>query len=465
MQSPPKPYELNRNNQLSRSSGISTNSISSYTPRIPPRTYSSMDSYSSQYGGGMSRYGGYGSSYGGYGGYGSGYGSGYGMSRYGGMGGMGGYGGMGRYGGMGGMGGYGDGYGPLPEEEGWYASFSRFLNGFGSFSRVLDATSYSMQDSFQTIFQFTRTYGELKNTLGYGMRAVTLFAFLQVAWKKLKNYVMGPDNESAWNSNNNQLVPKRSGISWSTIAILMGIMMYVVPWLWRNLKLMMGQKEEEKRHVALFDFQAETQDEISFRAGDIILVNEKNGIEWWRGAIHGKNGYFPANYVEEFNLYQEKKKKMKKKSKNKDKELQQQSEKPPTQDPNNENDKSNNLKIVPLSKSLAKSSASLRRSRSNPRMSRSNLPSSNNQNQRNSRRNNNYIDDDVENYYDDNNENFYDDNEYYDDDVEYLPNRSVNLNRHSSTSFNRGVRRVNHNGSTRDFGQSSRPSYLSGVRN
>ena len=48
MQSPPKPYELNRtNNQLSRSvRGVSTTPISSNIPRIPPRTYSSLDSYS-----------------------------------------------------------------------------------------------------------------------------------------------------------------------------------------------------------------------------------------------------------------------------------------------------------------------------------------------------------------------------------------------------------------------------------
>ena len=211
--------------------------------------------------GGMSRFGGYGGSYGGYG------------SRYGGYGGS--YGGYGsRYGGYGGgyggrYGGFDDGYGPQMQPEGWYGSFQRFLNGFGSFSRVLDATSYSMQDSFHTIFQFARTYGELRNTVGYGMKAITLFAFIQVAWRKLKNYVMGPDNESAWNNGVDSIQPqkKASGLSWSQIAIIMGLMVYVLPWVWKKLRQFLGytSNAEKNKFVALYDFNAETQDEVSFR--------------------------------------------------------------------------------------------------------------------------------------------------------------------------------------------------------
>ncbi|KAF4107429.1 cas scaffolding protein family member 4 [Onychostoma macrolepis] len=49
---------------------------------------------------------------------------------------------------------------------------------------------------------------------------------------------------------------------------------------------------------ALYDNTAETEDELAFRKGDIIMVLEKNvaeSIGWWRCALHGCQGLAPAN--------------------------------------------------------------------------------------------------------------------------------------------------------------------------
>jgi len=48
---------------------------------------------------------------------------------------------------------------------------------------------------------------------------------------------------------------------------------------------------------ALYDFDAENPDELTFKTGDVITVQEKNG-EWWKGEFNGNSGLFPANYVE-----------------------------------------------------------------------------------------------------------------------------------------------------------------------
>lgn len=48
---------------------------------------------------------------------------------------------------------------------------------------------------------------------------------------------------------------------------------------------------------ALYDFDAENPDELTFRVGDIIDVVEEMG-EWWKGEYNGQQGIFPANYVE-----------------------------------------------------------------------------------------------------------------------------------------------------------------------
>uniref|UniRef100_A0A8C9PFX1 Hematopoietic lineage cell-specific protein n=1 Tax=Spermophilus dauricus TaxID=99837 RepID=A0A8C9PFX1_SPEDA len=49
--------------------------------------------------------------------------------------------------------------------------------------------------------------------------------------------------------------------------------------------------------VALYDYQGEGSDELSFDPDDIITDIEKVDEGWWRGRCHGHFGLFPANYV------------------------------------------------------------------------------------------------------------------------------------------------------------------------
>lgn len=49
---------------------------------------------------------------------------------------------------------------------------------------------------------------------------------------------------------------------------------------------------------ALYDYQAEDGDELSFDPGDIITNVEVVDEGWWTGTFNGMKGMFPANYVE-----------------------------------------------------------------------------------------------------------------------------------------------------------------------
>ncbi|NXM76018.1 HCLS1 protein, partial [Serilophus lunatus] len=49
--------------------------------------------------------------------------------------------------------------------------------------------------------------------------------------------------------------------------------------------------------VALYDYQGEGDDEISFDPDDTITHIEMVDEGWWRGQCHGRFGLFPANYV------------------------------------------------------------------------------------------------------------------------------------------------------------------------
>uniref|UniRef100_F7GZI5 Hematopoietic lineage cell-specific protein n=1 Tax=Callithrix jacchus TaxID=9483 RepID=F7GZI5_CALJA len=49
--------------------------------------------------------------------------------------------------------------------------------------------------------------------------------------------------------------------------------------------------------VALYDYQGEGSDELSFDPDDVITDIEMVDEGWWRGRCHGHFGLFPANYV------------------------------------------------------------------------------------------------------------------------------------------------------------------------
>jgi len=49
---------------------------------------------------------------------------------------------------------------------------------------------------------------------------------------------------------------------------------------------------------ATFDYDAEEENELGFKEGDIVTVTKKDASGWWEGECNGKSGMFPANYVE-----------------------------------------------------------------------------------------------------------------------------------------------------------------------
>ncbi|KAG0169130.1 hypothetical protein DFQ28_010833 [Apophysomyces sp. BC1034] len=54
--------------------------------------------------------------------------------------------------------------------------------------------------------------------------------------------------------------------------------------------------------VALYDYDAQAEGDLSFRKGDQIEVLERTADvnDWWKGRLRGASGIFPGNYVSEF---------------------------------------------------------------------------------------------------------------------------------------------------------------------
>ncbi|XP_034720009.1 hematopoietic lineage cell-specific protein [Etheostoma cragini] len=53
-----------------------------------------------------------------------------------------------------------------------------------------------------------------------------------------------------------------------------------------------------QRAVAIYDYEGEADDEISFNPDDVITNIEMIDEGWWKGHCHGRVGLFPASYVQ-----------------------------------------------------------------------------------------------------------------------------------------------------------------------
>ena len=58
-------------------------------------------------------------------------------------------------------------------------------------------------------------------------------------------------------------------------------------------------KPKPKKCKAIYDYDAQDNDELSFRAGDIIFIKNKDSSGWWEGSLNGVTGQFPGNYTQE----------------------------------------------------------------------------------------------------------------------------------------------------------------------
>lgn len=52
------------------------------------------------------------------------------------------------------------------------------------------------------------------------------------------------------------------------------------------------------RCKALFDYNSDVLEDLSFHTGDVIIIHKKTGDEWFEGELKGRVGLFPSAYVE-----------------------------------------------------------------------------------------------------------------------------------------------------------------------
>lgn len=59
------------------------------------------------------------------------------------------------------------------------------------------------------------------------------------------------------------------------------------------------KKDSKRKCKVIFDYNQDHEDELTLNVGDIVDIIGEEEEGWWRGLLHGKEGVFPSNFVEE----------------------------------------------------------------------------------------------------------------------------------------------------------------------
>ncbi|XP_014677043.1 PREDICTED: SH3 domain-containing kinase-binding protein 1-like [Priapulus caudatus] len=65
------------------------------------------------------------------------------------------------------------------------------------------------------------------------------------------------------------------------------------------LPLRPSRKEKKRKAKVIFSYLPENADELRLDNGDVVTILDQEEEGWLRGLLHGKEGVFPSNFVEE----------------------------------------------------------------------------------------------------------------------------------------------------------------------
>jgi len=98
---------------------------------------------------------------------------------------------------------------------------------------------------------------------------------------------------------------KSGTLGWILFFVSIIIGPIIVNRLWRKLKASLPPVEGMEdawgglstKATALYDFEAQSPQDLPFRKGDTIRILNNSDKSWWEGELNGRQGLVPANYV------------------------------------------------------------------------------------------------------------------------------------------------------------------------
>ncbi|XP_071996684.1 peroxisome biogenesis factor 13 [Engystomops pustulosus] len=281
------PPVLPRPSQQSSSSALST-----YRP-----AYSSFSP-------GFGSYGSYGSSfYGGYSPYSYGYGSGLGYNRF-----------------------QTDDVPPSrfvrqaeESSRGAFQSIESIVHAFSSVSMMMDATFSAVYNSFRAVLDVANHFSRLKIHFSKVFSAFALVRTIRFLYRRLQRLLglrKSSENEDLWTESAGTVArigSESDGAKSWPIFLFFAVILGGPYLIWKllssgnteNIEENVNWASGEDDHVvgrAEYDFTATSEEELSFRAGDLLNLAPKEQQPkvrgWLLGSVDGQTtGFVPANYV------------------------------------------------------------------------------------------------------------------------------------------------------------------------
>ncbi|CAI9732836.1 peroxisomal membrane PEX13 [Octopus vulgaris] len=199
-----------------------------------------------------------------------------------------------------------------------FQSVESIVQAFTSVSMMLDSTFQALYSSFRAVVGVADNLSRLRSQLYSILSALAIMRTLKYIIRKiLEVFRLRPKGHAAaaWQEASVGLLPQQSifpadskGLSSWPILMFFGIIVGA-PWLiWKliSAKLPGWVTGDDDHYVSygLYNFVAESNDELSFNAGQKIIIAPKDEQPrlkgWILASVDGKKiGLVPANYIKE----------------------------------------------------------------------------------------------------------------------------------------------------------------------
>ncbi|PSN38809.1 hypothetical protein C0J52_07904 [Blattella germanica] len=203
-----------------------------------------------------------------------------------------------------------------------FQSIESLVQAVGSISFMLDSTFHAVYGSFRAVLGVAENFGRLRSVFGQIFSTLSILRLLRWLYRKLQ-YLLGlqKGREDIWEQAATGSLPpemetKDAKSSWP-IVVFMGIMCAGPYLVWKLANSLSNTifpnandpsdwckcKEPIYSAVALYDFVAESNKELNFKAGQRLLIAPKelqprNGKGWMLATTNGKTvGLVPYNYL------------------------------------------------------------------------------------------------------------------------------------------------------------------------
>ncbi|KAM3930332.1 peroxisome biogenesis factor 13 [Leptodactylus fuscus] len=202
---------------------------------------------------------------------------------------------------------------------GAFQSIESIVHAFASVSMMMDATFSAVYNSFRAVLDVANHFSRLKVHFTKVFSAFALVRTIRFLYRRLQRLLglrKSSENEDLWTESAGTVArigSESDGAKSWPIFLFFAVILGGPYLIWKLLSSGNGEGVEENvnwasgedDHVvgrAEYDFTATSEEEISFRAGDLLNLAPKEQQPkirgWLLGSVDGQTtGFLPANYI------------------------------------------------------------------------------------------------------------------------------------------------------------------------